>query len=148
MKALLLSDEISQFHWAMLKSVLLILSLLPISQFFINLWQSADATSQIMIGFMAMSVFSALMIISFYNALNLTVVQLKTEFSSLLEQQLVKVYRYVPMLSLAAMLSYLVTQFENLLLKHVFGSVTVLKAEDVLGFFLNLEINTQDFPFT
>ena len=111
MKALLLSDEISQFHWAMLKSVLLILSLLPISQFFINLWQSADATSQIIIGFMAMSVFSALMIISFYNALNLTVVQLKTEFSSLLEQQLVKVYRYVPMLSLAAMLSYLVTQF-------------------------------------
>ena len=110
MKALLLSDEISQFHWTMLKSVLLILSLLPISQFFLNLWQNADASSQIVIGFMAISVFSALSIFSFYNALNLTVIQLKTEFSSLLEQYLVRSYRYVPMLFLAGMLSYLVTQ--------------------------------------
>jgi len=110
MKALLLSDEISQFHWTMLKSVLLILSLLPISQLLLSLWQSADASSQIMIGFMAMSVFSALAIISFYTALNLTVIQLKTEFSSLLEQYAVKFYRYVPMLFLASMVSYLVTQ--------------------------------------
>ena len=110
MKALLLPDEISQFHWTMLKSVLLILSLLPISQFFLNIWQVADANSQIMIGFMAISVFSAFSIISFYNALNLTVFQLKTEFSSLLEQYLVRSYRYVPMLFLAAMMSYLVTQ--------------------------------------
>lgn len=110
MKALLLSDEISQFHWTMLKSVLLILSLLPISQFFLNVWQGADASSQIMIGFMAISVFSALSIISFYQALNLTVVQLKAEFSSLLEQYAVKCYRYVPMLFLAGMLSYLVAQ--------------------------------------
>lgn len=110
MKALLLSDEISQFHWMMLKSVLLILSLLPISQFFIDIWQGADASSQIMIGFMAISVFSALTILSFYSALNITVVHLKAEFSSLLEQYFVKIYRYVPMLSLASMLSYLVTQ--------------------------------------
>ena len=37
MKALILSDEISIFHWSMLKSVLLILSLLPVSQVFLNL---------------------------------------------------------------------------------------------------------------
>ena len=110
MKALLLSDEINQFHWSMLKSVLLILSLLPMSQFFLNLWQDADASSQIMIGFMAISVFSALSIISFYNALNFTVVQLKTEFSSLAEQYAVKIYRYLPMLFLVSMISYLVTQ--------------------------------------
>jgi len=110
MKALLLSDEISQFHWTLLKSVLLILSLLPIHQFFLNLWQSADANSQIVIGFMAISVFSALSIISFCGALNLTVVQVKTEFSSLLEQYALKFYRYVPMLFLAGMLSYLAFQ--------------------------------------
>ena len=75
-----------------------------------NIWQDADASSQIMIGFMAISVFSALTILSFYSALNMTVVHLKTEFSSLLEQYLVKIYRYIPMLSLAAMVSYLVTQ--------------------------------------
>ncbi len=109
MKALLL-DEISQFHWNMLKSVLLILSLLPMSQFFMNLWQDADANSQIMIGFMAISVFSAVSIISFCSALNFTVVQLKTEFSSFAERYIVKFYRYVPMLFLVSMLSYLVTQ--------------------------------------
>ena len=110
MKALLLTDEISQFHWTMLKSVLLTLSLLPISQFFLNLWQGADASSQIMIGFMAISVFSALSIISFCSALNFTVVQLKTEFTSLFDHYAVKLYRYVPMVFLASMMSYLVTQ--------------------------------------
>ncbi len=110
MKALLLSDEITQFHWSMLKSVLLILSLLPMSQIFLNLWQGADASSQIMIGFMAMSVFSALSIISFCSALNLTVMQLKTEFTSLAELYTVKIYRYLPMLFLVSMISYLVTQ--------------------------------------
>ena len=34
MKALILSDEINQFHWSMLKSVLLVLSILPASQEF------------------------------------------------------------------------------------------------------------------
>ena len=110
MKALLLSDEITQFHWSMLKSVLLILSLLPMSQIFLNLWQGADASSQIMIGFMAISVFSAVSIISFCSALNFTVVQLNTEVSSFAEQYVVKVYRYLPMLFLVSMLSYLVTQ--------------------------------------
>ena len=115
MKALLLSDEITQFHWSMLKSVLLILSLLPMSQFFMNLWQGADASSQIMIGFMAISVFSAVSIISFCSALNFTVVQLKTvqlktELSSFAEQYAVKIYRYLPMLFLVSMMSYLVTQ--------------------------------------
>ena len=110
MKALLLPDVISQLQWTMLQAVLVMLSRLPISQFFLNIWQVADANSQIMIGFMAISVFSALSIISFYNALNLTEFQLKTEFSSLLEQYLVRSYRYVPMLFLAAMMSYLVTQ--------------------------------------
>lgn len=32
MRALFLSDDVNQFHWSVLKSVLLILSLLPISQ--------------------------------------------------------------------------------------------------------------------
>ncbi|WP_445114781.1 hypothetical protein [Acinetobacter sp. WZC-1] len=109
MKALGLSDEINQFHWTMLKSVLLILSLLPASHFFLNLWQSTHAASQIVVGFLALSMFSALAILSFYSALNATVLNLKYEFSSLLEQQIVRVYGYVPMLFLMAMMSYLAT---------------------------------------
>ena len=110
MKALLLSDEISLFHWSMLKSVLLILSLLPVSQTFLNLLQGADASSQIMIGFLAVSMFSALSILSFYSALNMMSTKLKTVFSSWVELYALKVYRYVPMLLLAVMVSYLALQ--------------------------------------
>lgn len=109
-KALLLADEINQFHWAMLKSVLLILSLLPISQFFILVWQMTEGGSQIVVGFMAISLFSAITIISFYHALNATVMRFEQQ-SSTFEQSLVKVYRYVPMLSLTVMMSYLANQF-------------------------------------
>ncbi|MFH7765615.1 hypothetical protein [Acinetobacter sp. BSP-28] len=110
MKALIVSDEINQFHWAMLKSVLLILSLLPISQGILSLWNATEGSSQIMVGFFAISVFSALFVLCFWSALKATVLNLKQQQSSALEQGVVKVYRYTPMLFLAAMMSYLVTQ--------------------------------------
>ena len=49
MKALFISNEINQFHWAMLKSVLLVLSILPVSQGILHLWQSTEGSSQIMV---------------------------------------------------------------------------------------------------
>ncbi|MGB9189579.1 MULTISPECIES: hypothetical protein [unclassified Acinetobacter] len=110
MKALIVSDEINQFHWAMLKSVLLILSLLPISQGILSLWNATEGSSQIMVGFFAISVFSTLFVLCFWSALKATVLNLKQQQSSTLEQGVVKVYRYMPMLFLAAMMSYLVTQ--------------------------------------
>lgn len=110
MKALFILDEITEFHWSMLKSVLLILSLLPMSQFFINLWQTTDASSQIMVGFLAISLFSAFAIISFYSALSATIIRIKQEQTSPFEFNLIKIYRYIPMLFLAAMVSYLATQ--------------------------------------
>lgn len=112
MKALLLSDEINHFHWLMLKSVLLILSLLPLSHFFMQLWVGTEGSSQIMVGFMAISLFSAFAILSFYSALNATVQKLENEESEVtaLEKMMVKAYCYIPMLSLTAMMSYLATQ--------------------------------------
>ncbi|MGC3818733.1 hypothetical protein [Acinetobacter sp. G11] len=110
MKAFIISDEINQFHWAMLKSVLLILSLLPISQGILNLWNATEGSSQIMVGFFAISLFSALFVLCFWSALKATVLKLKQEQSSVLEQSIVSIYRYIPMLFLASMISYLVTQ--------------------------------------
>ena len=110
MKAFIISDEINQFHWAMLKSVLLILSLLPISQGILNLWNATEGSSQIMVGFFAISLFSALFVLCFWSALKATVLRLKQEQSSVLEQSIVSIYRYIPMLLLASMISYLVTQ--------------------------------------
>ncbi|MCT8088606.1 hypothetical protein H0920_00660 [Acinetobacter sp. C_4_1] len=110
MKAFIISDEINQFHWAMLKSVLLILSLLPLSQGILNLWNATEGSSQIMVGFFAISLFSALFVLCFWSALKVTVLKLKQEQSSVLEQSIVSIYRYIPMLFLASMISYLVTQ--------------------------------------
>lgn len=110
MKTLILSDAINQFHWSILKSVMLILSLLPMSQVFFNLWQATDGSSQIMVGFFALSLFSALTLLSFCFALQATVTALEQEEMSHLEQRIVRLYRYVPMLFLASMLSYLSLQ--------------------------------------
>lgn len=58
MRALFLSDDVNEFHWSVLKSVFLILSLLPISQGILSLWQMSDASSQIIVGFIALSIFN------------------------------------------------------------------------------------------
>lgn len=110
MKAFIISDEINQFHWVMLKSVLLILSLLPMSQGILTLWNATEGSSQIMVGFFAISVLSALFILCFWSALKATVLNLKQQQTSALEHMVVKIYRYIPMLFLTVMVSYLVTQ--------------------------------------
>ena len=111
MKALMIADEIGEFLWSMLKSVLLILSLLPMSQGILTLWHATEGSSQIMVGFFAISVFSALLVLCFWSALKATVLSLKQQQISALEHRVVKIYSYIPMLFLAAMMSYLVTQF-------------------------------------
>lgn len=111
MKALILGDEINQFHWSMLKSVLLVLSMLPISQGIVHLWQSTEGSSQIMVAFFAISLMSSLLALCFWSALNASVVRIQAEQDSAFEQTLVKLYSHVPMLSLASMLCYLAIQF-------------------------------------
>ena len=110
MKAFIIADEMGQFHWTMLKSVLLILSLLPISHGILNLWQTTEGSSQIMVGFFAVSVLGALFVLCFWSALKATVLRFKQQQISVLEHRIVNIYRYVPMLFLTAMMSYLVTQ--------------------------------------
>lgn len=117
MKALFWSDEINQTHWTMLKSALLILSLLPVSHLLLQLWQGAEGASQIVIGFVAVTVLSSLTILGFISALLITVLQLKnSEVFTLLEQRIMQAYRYFPMLLLSLMLSYLSLDFASHLL--------------------------------
>ncbi len=110
MKALILGDEINQFHWSMLKSVLLVLSILPVSQGILHLWQTTEGSSQIMVGFFALSLMSSLLALCFWSALKATVIDLKQEQASVLERTVIQLYRYLPMLSLASMLSYVTVQ--------------------------------------
>lgn len=117
MKALFWSDEINQTHWTMLKSALLILSLLPVSHVLLQLWLEAEGASQIMIGFVAISLFSALSILGFISALLITVLKLKqTALFTVSEQRIMQLYRYVPMFLLLVMMSYLTVDIG----RHIF----------------------------
>lgn len=110
MKALIIRDEINQFHWAMLKSVFLVLSILPVSQAVLHLWQSTEGSSQIMVGFFALSLMSSLLALCFWSALKASVMEVKQEGISSFERGVVQLYRFLPMLSLASMMSYLAVQ--------------------------------------
>ena len=106
MKAFFMLDELNQFHWTMLKSVLFILSLLPISEGALSLWQTTEGSSQIMIGFFALSMLSAWFVLCFLSALKTTVWD-NQEMISKYEQLLFKAYRYIPMLFLSSLVAYL-----------------------------------------
>ena len=110
MKALTLLDDVNQFHWSVLKSVLLILSMLPVAQGLSSVWQSTEGSSQIMVGFFAISLVSTWAVLSFWSALKASVLSLDQIQITALEQKMVMLYRYTPMLFLAAMVSYLVSQ--------------------------------------
>ncbi|MDQ8935267.1 hypothetical protein [Acinetobacter rudis] len=117
MKALFWSDEINQTHWTMLKSALLILSLLPVSHILLQLWQGTEGASQIVVGFVAVTALSSLTILGFISALFITVLKLKhNEVFTLLEQRIMQIYRYFPMFLLTVMLSYLSFDFAQHLL--------------------------------
>ncbi|TCB67806.1 hypothetical protein [Acinetobacter sp. ANC 4178] len=113
MKAFVLSDEITQFHWAMLKSVLLILTVLPMMNGAVTLWQGTEGSSQIMIGFFALSVMSAWLVVCFMSALKATVWQSQS-LHSVIEQKIFSVYRYVPMLFLSSLVAYFASQFTSM----------------------------------
>ncbi len=109
MKAFFVLNELNQFHWAMLKSVALILSLLPMSQAALSLWQTAEGSSQIMIGFFALTMLSVWFVLCFLSALK-TSVWHNEEMISKYEQILFKAYGYVPMLFLSSLVAYLSVQ--------------------------------------
>lgn len=109
MKAFFMLDELNQLHWTMLKSVLLILMLLPITEGALSLWQATEGSSQIMIGFFALSMLSAWLVLCFLSALKTTVWN-KDETISQYEQLMFKAYRYIPMLFLSSLVAYLSVQ--------------------------------------
>lgn len=111
MKAFILSDEVNQLHCTILKSVLFILALLPASIFLLDLWQHTEGSSQIFIGFAAISVFSALSILGFIFALLASTLKLTEEkLFSALERRVLQVYRTIPMLFMMGIMSYLATR--------------------------------------
>ena len=113
MKAFFLLDELNQFHWAMLKSVLLILSLLHVCEGALNLWQTAEGSSQIVIGFFAISLLSTWFIVCFLSALKTSIWNISNLIPKY-EQFIFKAYRALPMFFLSGLVAYLTVQFSIL----------------------------------
>lgn len=108
MRAFLMTDQLNQLHWAMLKSVLVVLALLPVSQFLFDLLANAEGSSQIMIGFFTISMMSASCILAFLSALKSTVAE--CDLVETKSQHVVfKLYRQIPMVFFVVILMYLIS---------------------------------------
>lgn len=108
MRAFLMTDQLNQLHWAMLKSVLIVLALLPTSQFLFDVLSTAEGSSQIMIGFFSISMMSAGCILAFLSALKSTVVECDlVETKS--QHLMLKIYRQIPMVFFVSILMYLIS---------------------------------------
>ena len=111
MKTLFLKDEIYDLHWKMLKAVALIASLLPAQQMAEILWYVSDAESQIVLGFFAVSLFSACASLAFIAALQMINTHVTLERQPI-EHYLIKAYQHIPMLFLVGVVSSLVVNFQ------------------------------------
>ena len=105
MKEFFLVDELNHLHLDILKSILLILVLLPICDGLFNIYHFIEDSSQIVIGFFAFTLLSAWLILCFLSALKTSMLCLHKKYSKY-ENYLFKIYRTVPMLFLIALLTY------------------------------------------
>lgn len=108
MRSLLMSDSLNQLHWTMLKSILVILALIPISNTLVGLLATAEGSSQIMIGFFTLSMMSASCILAFIAALKSTVIECDL-VETKAQKAMFKVYRQIPMVFFVSILMYLIS---------------------------------------
>ncbi|TXJ09066.1 MAG: hypothetical protein E6Q25_04205 [Acinetobacter sp.] len=103
MPTFLLTDQLNQLHWMMLKSILMILAILPMSHGLLDLLAQTEGSSQIIIGFFSLSIISASVILAFLTALHATTWQCEM-IEHKAEQRIFKLYRQLPMLFLTVIL--------------------------------------------
>lgn len=99
-------EPINQLHWRILKTVLFILSILPAQEGYMQLWKISHESSQIILGFFAVSLFCSWLSIGFIWALQM-LQQPSSIVISDVEQRLIKYYRQVPMLFFVMLVAYL-----------------------------------------
>jgi hypothetical protein len=101
MRALFLPDEVMRLHWAVLKSVLMILLVIPLSHTLLQIVDTVEDSAKIMVLFFAISLISSSIILAFAVALRMTIWQVMLDMNAA-QRLLVKVYRQVPMLFFTA----------------------------------------------
>lgn len=68
MTSFIFSEATYRIHRALLKSILLTLILLPLTAQLDQLWKKTEGISQIILGFFALTLLSALLSVCFYTA--------------------------------------------------------------------------------
>ena len=90
-------DELSRFHWMVIKTVLMIVSIVSISHGLTTFMLNVEGSSQIVFGFFVLSICSAGIVLAFASALQVTVRTAQIDMTPI-QQLLLKCYRQVPML--------------------------------------------------
>ncbi|MEB3767013.1 hypothetical protein [Acinetobacter sp. MD2] len=106
MKTKILSIPVHQLHRKVLKTVLIILAILPIAQVYVHLWHISHASSQIVLGFFAVSLLCSSFMVGFICALQVLHLPLLAELTAL-EQRIVTYYQRVPMLFFVILVAYI-----------------------------------------
>ncbi|KAA8733925.1 hypothetical protein F4V57_07705 [Acinetobacter qingfengensis] len=109
MRTFFLPDELSRMHWAVLKTVFLTFLILPISHFLAQMIGSVQGSSQIMVGFIGISLISATIIIAFTAALKMTIWQTSIAVNPT-QQIVLRLYRHVPMLFFVSLFAFALCQ--------------------------------------
>ncbi|WP_343598027.1 hypothetical protein [Acinetobacter sp.] len=99
-------EPINQLHWRVLKTVTLILGLLPVQEVYVQLWKISQESSQIIFGFFAVSLFYSWLSIGFICALQMSHMSLSLARSDV-EQRLIQYYKQVPMLFFVLLVAYI-----------------------------------------
>ena len=106
-----LKEPINQLHWRILKTIILILGILPAQQGYMHLWQMSHESSQIVLGFFAISLFFSWLSLGFICALQMLQLPLSTVVFSDVEQRLIRYYKQVPMLLFVVLTAYLSSNY-------------------------------------
>ncbi len=99
----LVQDKVNHLHWKMIKVNLMILSSFAISLFWIDLLQGAEGSSQIVIGFFALSFIIASGLVVIWMALQVATWQVSFTQNKI-EQCVFNLYRQVPMVFFSSLL--------------------------------------------
>ncbi len=98
----LVQDRVNHLHWKMIKVNLMILASFAISLFWLDLLQGAQGSSQIVIGFFALTFIIASNLVALLMALQVSTWHVNLRQTAV-EQGLFKVYRQVPMISFSSL---------------------------------------------
>lgn len=108
MRISFLADQVNQLHWSVLKNCALSMALLPLAQL-LPMWLAQySGAEQMMMAFIAISLWGAVALIAFIYALQMTR-EILSGVENKTQYYLVSIYCHLPMMIFAILMSFIVT---------------------------------------